>query len=403
MFYAFLGIVFFCTIGIGGVFLGKFLYAPKTMPTPPIAVTLTPRAEALTTTPIQDVTGNWKTYSNQKYGYQMRYPQDWYLFPDGTAAIGGENISAFANFDLNQGPRKGSLQDLRIDVRVDPLTRSFDDYLNARSEKKVTTSSEEVLVDEKHGVKWTIHGLGTSYLVLVPNNGRVYSIIGPAENSTQIEIFDQILSTFKFLDNNSSAIDLPVTELKTGYGIEGEAATYPASISVQVPRAHAKRIAAYGVMDMEIVAPSLWTGEGQVGADGSRFASLYPASPLSVNSSPSQGPGILVEEIPACVYCAIGDAEPYFSQAREWFRKQHSPTTAPQQGLVTTFISPQLVQYRLPDTLDGLEVQGVAYIQLTNNEPSPPFFRMEVRLPKEDHDLAAFLLNTFIERQIPKQ
>lgn len=69
-------VIVISAVGLGGVLLGKYLYASKTSPVVP-SVTPTPRAEALTSTPTSDPTENWKTHTNTEYGFSLKFPLDW--------------------------------------------------------------------------------------------------------------------------------------------------------------------------------------------------------------------------------------------------------------------------------------------------------------------------------------
>ena len=37
--------------------------------------------------PIQDETADWKTYRNEEYGFEVKYPKDWYIYNDDPAKV----------------------------------------------------------------------------------------------------------------------------------------------------------------------------------------------------------------------------------------------------------------------------------------------------------------------------
>jgi hypothetical protein len=66
-FWVFVAVAFLAIVGVGGVLIGKYLYAPKPVsnqiPTPTVIPTPTP-----------DPTADWKLYTNSKYGFEIKYP-----------------------------------------------------------------------------------------------------------------------------------------------------------------------------------------------------------------------------------------------------------------------------------------------------------------------------------------
>lgn len=194
-----------------------------------------------------------------------------------------------------------------------------------------------------------------------------------------------------------SNVTLPVIQLKTGYGIVGEngqspSYNYPANITVSIPLSYSGKVSAYGVGEKVIIAPSGWIGEGNIGADGSMGSNLHPQ-----NGSSTQGSYISVGEVPGCVSCSLGEAAPYFPEAKTLYKKDFPTPLSIPTGLTIKPISSSLVRYSLPNTLDGMAVNGVAYFKMTDTQPY--FIKMEVILPQSQSKLSEFLLNSFIKRQ----
>jgi hypothetical protein len=184
---------------------------------------------------------------------------------------------------------------------------------------------------------------------------------------------------------------LEVIVLKTEYGINNmPTPKYPQVIEVAVPSSLKDSVSAYGVGEKILIAPKNWTGKGSIGADGTKNIILHP--PAAENERKS--PYVLVEEVPACVGCAYGEAAYYFEEAKKIYEKEFpAPLNIP-EGLEVSPLSPNLARYSLPDTPERIKVKGVAYFKEDNNQPY--FTKMEIGLSKEEEDLAEFLLNTFI-------
>lgn len=140
--------------------------------------------------PTPDPTADWKTYKNEKYGFQIKYHPD--LNPKETPGS-GEKSKIFISF--------GTLKDnYSFDIRV--AEKNNLDYYRWELVGHVTDKidiEEKVLLDNREGTKLTfLQFLSTSNIsfsrVIVFFNNFDYII-----TAKTIDI-DQILSPFKFLE-----------------------------------------------------------------------------------------------------------------------------------------------------------------------------------------------------------
>lgn len=130
-----------------------------------------------------DATANWKTYTNIKYGYSVKYPPTWvYSF--------GKNSDSWVLFDISKqaldGDTEGGLIDIIvIDKVTEPLI--LDDARNVTVGKKIIKIGE--IQGEQADFNYRIQSS-------VAYKGKTYSfnLSKPAE----LETYNQILSTFKF-------------------------------------------------------------------------------------------------------------------------------------------------------------------------------------------------------------
>ena len=60
---------------------------PSLTPTQPPVATSTPTFPLVETTPPSDETSGWKTYTNLKYNYQFRYPNDFKIVEESTDKV----------------------------------------------------------------------------------------------------------------------------------------------------------------------------------------------------------------------------------------------------------------------------------------------------------------------------
>lgn len=174
-----MSILLIVTVAIAGLFyfqiqkFSKELSKYQTQPSP--LVSPEPSAEA--------ETANWKTYSNTKYGYSFKYPPDWIIEPDKQAPDEIINISK----DLNS--------------------------LSIYAGSAFTKAPEGKAPSKRRGIKIAgIDAVGEYY-------DNLYELISFAEKRAVNTIalryakglysedvknfFDQILSTFKFLDSST--------------------------------------------------------------------------------------------------------------------------------------------------------------------------------------------------------
>lgn len=186
------GLVLILVSGTGGFFLGKQFYSkPALQPTPSLT---------LKTTPTPDPTTNWEVYTDSKLGYSIKYPKNTFT----VKATPGTGIG------INKGPLNGITIDFQILSRgpeVDPEvalkreTPTCGDAAKALSPTACNPITENFHVNNAVGIRVTSHS-GLDYYLTDLNKSVpvVRIIIGINKNDPDFEIFNLILSTFKFLD-----------------------------------------------------------------------------------------------------------------------------------------------------------------------------------------------------------
>lgn len=185
----------------GGILVYQYKFAPE-------------ESEFTLTPPPKDETADWKTYRNEEYGYEIKYPKDWEArdytqencFPQ-NPCVSSIGIHSPIPTDW-----------IGVAIFDNPDMLSVKDWLSKFRKLEELEKLEEFSLKEVEigGTK----GLRLTYLpsrpgavtlqdaIYISKRGFVYMILLPGLPSPEIqEAIDQILSTFRFFQKE---------EIKTG-------------------------------------------------------------------------------------------------------------------------------------------------------------------------------------------
>lgn len=223
------------SLAAGGVFyFSRSVFTQKSPPTPkpsvnPVIAFQTPKPTPVATliaSMSANETADWKTFTNTQWKYTLKYPSDY--------SVVGENMgSAEENLDVliastantHSGASYLSYPFFRVEVTFGVKT-DLDTYanssfnfnkiknkLNAKLEKYINgnligwqydfsgksfyTTSDAGVTDGKSG--FVINYNEKIKVIFLQNKNNIYVI-----QSADINPFNQILSTFKFVDDNSN-------------------------------------------------------------------------------------------------------------------------------------------------------------------------------------------------------
>lgn len=150
-----------------------------------------------TSTP--DPTANWKTYKNEKYGFEVKYPNN-YAISTQSGSFVAPNIISFKPpaeimFTVDDNPRNLSLSEwVKSDIVIHDLSIKW---------QSIIVGSVESL---KSPISGNMDG-GVGYSALIPQKNKVYSLLFSTKApgaEAELKVFDQMLSTFKFTDQNQT-------------------------------------------------------------------------------------------------------------------------------------------------------------------------------------------------------
>lgn len=204
------GLVILTVFITGGLFLGKYIYTPKSevaiQPTVTAIQVITPAVTSttdLSTESSGSATANWKIYENKKYGFSIGYPQD--LLATENLNLPAEFDGLEVNFDSNklysnnQNPKNIYLSVSKTDQDLKTIVNEQKSKIVGHVVSKINTELT-LLVSGIKAIKITfdLNDNGDRANVFLIKNGFLYSI------SADDKLINQILSTFKFLDQKQS-------------------------------------------------------------------------------------------------------------------------------------------------------------------------------------------------------
>lgn len=184
-----LGILVFAGAVFGAYKIGQ----RQTHPEPAEGPTPTP---VVVVTPTPDSTTDWKTYTNTKYGYSIKYLKEWFL---------EEGVDLVKLY--NQDPNVHKFERTR-EISLGALDYPKEDFIfdinvieNVIPEPDLAQRST-IEIGGLDGAKGILTGGEGEKILMgyVIKDGKTYTFYGRPADSTQKDYFNLMLSTFRFCD-----------------------------------------------------------------------------------------------------------------------------------------------------------------------------------------------------------
>ena len=165
--------------------LGIFVKSLKPQPIPsptPLAV--------IKPTPTSDLTANWKTYTNTKYGYSFKYPSSFFVREETTGGI------------LYVDLKDSSGSEFRFESSSGP--NGWFEHFKSKSEENINGLLWVVVPKSTYCDAGNCGPTASGYYIKA--NTFYIAVSDFSKESSSSIMLNQILSTFKFLDQNQTDI-----------------------------------------------------------------------------------------------------------------------------------------------------------------------------------------------------
>jgi len=138
------------------------------------------------TSQAENETADWKTYKNEKYGFEIKYPKNWQI----------ESISKESAVFSPLGEDSSAESSKRITIEI-----KSQGWVEEQTSLGMLEDKKEIIigVGNYSGIEALNLGMLAYRSIILKQNSVVYDI-STSENNPEMSIFNQMLSTFRFLD-----------------------------------------------------------------------------------------------------------------------------------------------------------------------------------------------------------
>lgn len=150
-------------------------------------------------------TADWKTYKNEEYGYEIKYPKDWMLDEGRKEAVtinSPENEKFHKKIESGEVYGEGYMRDIKIIYYNSIPGDTFDEFVK----RELIGSLNPVNFAGQNAYEAIMGHFGAYHSILIEKNNHLYIIqFGNREDKSKLTKTDnQILSTFKFIEKNET-------------------------------------------------------------------------------------------------------------------------------------------------------------------------------------------------------
>jgi hypothetical protein len=157
-------------------------------------------------------TSDWETCRNEEYGYEFKYPKDWYVYeklgvvieesdPCNKLTLGSNSVELSPVLTTNTRRREDSMPYFKLMFRKEPDFQNIYEYRTRPSDERYYTFPviEEDIIDGEI-ILWTADSYkGSTFTSAVEffHNKILFEVLA---KNLDPDITHNIVSTFKFMD-----------------------------------------------------------------------------------------------------------------------------------------------------------------------------------------------------------
>jgi len=204
-----IGIITILVIIVGGFALWQRAEITKeeNMPLPEIQIPEKKEIKDETAGLVPSEVEGWQTYRNEEYGFEVKYPEEWIVIKEEKNdypifyVLFGEKKESEINKELQAGEIRRaawlSLYENKENLSLYDWT--INKFGNPQEKDKGKLS--EIKINNQNGFKYEFMSMGLETDILFSEDKKVINIGTVLDGCDDLEtIFNQILSTFKFID-----------------------------------------------------------------------------------------------------------------------------------------------------------------------------------------------------------
>jgi hypothetical protein len=149
-------------------------------------------------------TANWKTYTNDQYGFSMKLPEGWIQNGNPITESDGSIFMNFASPGAQSNPQfKHYGGELNVLIYRNPSSLTINNFFSQSTiwgqdfMKDATAGTKQIVVDNRSGLRmFDVVGESDAQVAILDDDKRFIEIVD--SSIYQNDILNQILSTFKF-------------------------------------------------------------------------------------------------------------------------------------------------------------------------------------------------------------